>query len=164
MLELYGDRYWFDTEGNVYSRLKKVNGEPIKLKSTIDLSGYERYTLRDINRKQHTIFKHRLVLITNMVEPKEGQTEVNHKDKNILNNSLENLEWCTGDENRKHKFSTLRKPSKLRKLTNEDVKLLRDLYIPNERGFGQTSLAKKFGIAQSTVRDILNGKAYADVK
>ena len=164
MLEIFGDRYWFDTEGNVYSRLKKRDGIPIKMKPTIDLSGYQRYTLTDVNKKQHTVFKHRLVLITNMVIPKEGQTEVNHKDKNILNNSLENLEWCTGDENRKHKFSTLRKPSKLRKLTNEDVKLLRDLYIPNERGFGQTSLAKKFGIAQSTIRDILNREAYADVK
>ena len=162
MLELYGDRYWFDTEGNVYSRLKKVNGEPIKLKSTIDLSGYERYTLRDINRKQHTVFKHRLVLITNMVKPKEGQTEINHKDKNILNNSLDNLEWCTGEENRKHKFSTLRKPSPLRKLSNEDVKYIKEHYIRGSSEWGQTGLAKKFNVSQATIKDLLLGHLYKD--
>lgn len=160
MLEIFGNRYWFDTEGNVYSRFKKRNGIPLKLKPTIDLSGYQRYTLTDINKKQHTVFKHRLVLITNMVIPKEGQTEVNHKDKNILNNSLDNLEWCTGEENRKHKFSTLRKPSPLRKLSNEDVKYIKEHYIRGSSEWGQTGLAKKFNVSQATIKDLLLGHIY----
>lgn len=160
MLDIYGDRYWFDTEGNVYSRTKKVNGKPIKLKTTIDKDGYERYTLTDVNKIQHTVFKHRLVLIVNGIQPKEGQTEINHKDKNLSNNILSNLEWCTGEENRKHKFSTLVKPSKLRKLTNEDVVYIKEHYKKSSPIYGQCALARKFGVSQSTIRDILIGKYY----
>ncbi len=160
MLEIYGNRYWFDTDGNVYSRTKCINGEPVKLKATTDVYGYERYTLTDVNKVQHTVFKHRLVLIVNMIQPKEGQTEVNHKDKDLHNNALSNLEWCSGEENRKHKFSTFIKPSKLRKLSDEDVVYIREHYVKYSPTFGQYALARKFMVSQATIKDLLARKYY----
>lgn len=44
---------------------------------------------------------HRLVAEA-FLEPIDGKTEVNHKDGNKLNNSVENLEYVTRSENMKH--------------------------------------------------------------
>lgn len=160
MFEEYKNRYTFDKEGNVYSAVTYKEGKPLKIKSTIDPSGYERFTLKDIYGKQHTVFKHKLVLLINGVLPKEGQTEVNHKDKNILNNVLSNLEWCSGDENRKHKYSVLCKPSPLRKFDQETIKQIRLEYKKGSVDSNQYTLAKKYNCSQGTIGKILRKERY----
>ena len=44
---------------------------------------------------------HRLVAETFIDNPL-NKTQVNHKDENIENNNIENLEWVTDDENKMH--------------------------------------------------------------
>ena len=39
------------------------------------------------------------------IENAENKNEVNHKDKNVKNNNVSNLEWATSKENCKHKLS-----------------------------------------------------------
>jgi hypothetical protein len=46
---------------------------------------------------------HRLVLEAFCPIENSENYEVNHKDGNIKNNNLNNLEWCTGEENRQHR-------------------------------------------------------------
>ena len=55
------------------------------------------------NGKQHTFMIHRLIAIHFI--PNDNplfKNEVNHKNKNIFDYSIENLEWCTRSENMKH--------------------------------------------------------------
>lgn len=56
-------------------------------------NGYLRVNLR-LNRKQKTVYIHKLVAQAFVPNPK-SLTEVNHIDENKQNNNAENLEWCT---------------------------------------------------------------------
>ena len=64
-------------------------------------SGYYHIGLTNNNIRK-TIKVHRLVAIAFIPNP-ENKPEVNHKDKNKLNNSILNLEWMTHKENMQHK-------------------------------------------------------------
>ena len=157
--------YSIDKQGNVYSKKhKNKDGLPKQLKPWIDKYGYECYTLTAETRKKQNIFKHRLVLWINEIKPQNKyQTFVNHIDGNRLNNSIDNLEWCTRQENERHKYSTLQhRRLTLRKFTVEQVKQMRKEYQPNTRGrgFSIRGLAQKYGCATTTMRDILQYRTY----
>lgn len=63
----------------------------------IDTSGYEHVMLfSDGVRKDISV--HRLVALTFIPNP-NGLKYVNHKDENIRNNNVGNLEWCTNAYN-----------------------------------------------------------------
>ena len=62
------------------------------LSQHIDRRGYLRTAL-SLNGKQKLCAIHRLVAMTYIPNP-NNLPEVNHKDENKLNNSINNLEWC----------------------------------------------------------------------
>ena len=63
--------------------------------------GYLKVSLVSKNsKKDHLV--HRLVALEFLDNP-ENKTDVNHKDKNGLNNNLSNLEWMTRQENNIHR-------------------------------------------------------------
>lgn len=55
--------------------------------------GYLQVQLSNINKKRRHERVHRLVAETFIPNPL-GLLEINHKDKNKYNNSVDNLEWC----------------------------------------------------------------------
>lgn len=69
----------------------------------LESNGYLRQTL-SINNTHIQWSIHRLVAITYIPNPKNLPV-INHKDGNKLNNTVENLEWCTILHNNHHAIS-----------------------------------------------------------
>lgn len=55
---------------------------------------------------------HQIVLILSEIMPEEGDSEVDHIDRNPSNNSLSNLRWVSGSQNCKNRKTTGKVPFK----------------------------------------------------
>lgn len=77
----------------------RVNGRI--LKPTVKKRGYMDIILCKNSKKKH-YYVHRLVAIAFL--DGDVKEEVNHIDMNPSNNNLDNLEWVTSSENKKHRF------------------------------------------------------------
>jgi hypothetical protein len=67
-------------------------------------------------------YLHRLITIAFISNP-EKKEQVNHKDGNKLNNSLDNLEWMTNQENQIHKFKNGLGNNFTRKIIQYDLEM-----------------------------------------
>ena len=70
------------------------------MKTRFNNNGYERVNLNGTDK-----LVHRLVAEAYIDNP-DNLPEVNHKDKNRTNNSVNNLEWCTRQENVEYRDKT----------------------------------------------------------
>lgn len=98
----YEGIYKINKNGDVLS-LPSDNSYFYQLKTKRIFKGYEKITLCK-NGKGKSLFVHRLVAITFIPNP-ENKPHINHIDANKLNNSIDNLEWCTPLENVTHAIS-----------------------------------------------------------
>lgn len=105
----YEGLYKIGSNGDIirYPRLKIANGgrsimlPEKKLDFCCDGNYYPRVVLIK-DRKSKTFAMHRLMAVHFIPNDNPMRREVNHKNKNILDFSIENLEWCTRSENMKH--------------------------------------------------------------
>ena len=74
-------------------RIKSLISNGLILKQSLDKDGYCVVTLK---RKQFKV--HRLVAMTFIPNP-NNLPQVNHKDENKTNNTVDNLEWCDAKYN-----------------------------------------------------------------
>lgn len=90
------DRCVIGSDGRQIMRKGKL------LSPYITKKGYLKVALYLNNNGENTKFRiHRLVAETFIPNP-QNLPEVNHIDGNKINNSVTNLEWCTGEYNREH--------------------------------------------------------------
>lgn len=92
------------------------------------------------------------------IGPRPEGMEVNHLDGVKTNNALSNLEGCTRAENQRHAVShglaAMGERHHNFAITDETVAAIRAA----APGRSQRHLARQFGVAQSTVGDILAGR------
>jgi hypothetical protein len=93
----YEGLYEVNTEGNVHSLNYNRTGKVRELKPGITRHGYYYVILcKDGKKKLHTV--HRLVAEAFIDNP-ENKSQVDHKDRNKLNNKVDNLRWASHSEN-----------------------------------------------------------------
>lgn len=101
-----------------------------------------------INNKRKYCLVHRLVAITFIPNP-NNLPEVDHKDKNKINNNINNLCWCTRKDNLNHSYSTL-SPTRNYKL----ARLYKnDEFIGEFKGIAKAAryAHNKFGVSESAL-------------
>ncbi len=138
----YEGRYRVSNRGSVMSlAFGGRSGVTGFLKPSINSRGYH---FVDLSQRAHLV--HRLVMCAFVGT---SDLDVNHKDGNQQNNHLENLEYCTHQENLHHAVDTLGKYHG--RLTLDDVREIRLLL---SEGQSQKEIAKRFSITQSSVSTI----------
>ena len=91
-IEGYEGLYQISNKGRVKS-LKNNKTKKEKILKPINVKGYLKVDLYK-NKTRKNLLVHRLVANAFLTNP-HNLLEVNHKDENKQNNSVENLEWCT---------------------------------------------------------------------
>lgn len=110
--------------------------------------GYIRFDLCEYG-KRFVISAHRAVAEAFILKEK-GKYQVNHKDGNKENNTVENLEWCTQKENTRHAFTVLGvKPINRKKVRCIETGVVYDSAMDAER---------RTGISNSQINQCCKGK------
>lgn len=73
-------------------------------KTPLNSAGYPSVTL-NFHKTQTTMTVHRLVALA-FIPMVEGKAYINHIDGDKTNNRVDNLEWCTAEENINHAYSS----------------------------------------------------------
>ena len=137
-----------------------------EVKLNIGKTGYYVYTGGLGSRKLRKTFKLHKCLMEAFVPNIQNKPFINHKDGNKLNNSFDNLEWCTGKENVQHSYDTglrIEKTGAKRhgsKLTEEDVVFIKANYKPRDRKLGTRGMARKFNVDHKVIVDVLKNRKY----
>jgi hypothetical protein len=162
--------YYVTEDGIVYSKkyhpIQNKNCELKKLKPYFG-DGYLRNMLY-IDGKPKNYSIHRMVAECYIPNP-NNLPEVNHDDGDKTNNHISNLYWCTRSNNMKHAHQTglwdspKGESNGKSKLTEEQVKWIRQNYIPRHPEFGTRALGRKFNVKHSIISNIINNKRWRHI-
>lgn len=160
-MEIFKDINKFETKYQISNTGKVINKKTgLQLKPMYNKKGYQ-YVHLSINRyKSVKWYIHRLVGFHFIPNP-YNKPQINHKDGNPSNNNVDNLEWCTNDENQKHAvLNDLHfqgEKHKDSKFTNDSIKILPDLI---KSGFTLKMINKLTGVAIQNLYKIFKGKSW----
>lgn len=111
-----------------------------------------------------TLKIHRLIALHFIDNPEPIlYTEINHKDGNPSNNSIENLEWCSRSQNQKHRYDVLGHVGALSGRYNEKFSGSKDVYQFTMEGalirsFPSTREAARNGFSSNCVARCCRGE------
>jgi len=149
-----------------FGRLKSFAYKSTRiLRPHVGRGGYLRFTLNKKGKPKH-FFVHVLVAKMFIPNPK-NLPEVNHKFGVKFDNYFENLEWTTTSENQKHAVKmglrAYAKPYNV-KLTDEQVRYIRENYIPRDSKYGALAMSMQFNVSDACIRNVIHGITYKNVE
>lgn len=103
----------------------------------------KKYYRVHIGNKMHSV--HRLVALAFIPNP-DNLPEVNHKDGNKANNSVNNLEWTTGSQNVRHSVANGLSTTKLK---YDDIQNIKNLYASGK--YTYYDLAEMYNVSYSNI-------------
>lgn len=141
--EEHYEKYFITEEGKLFKFLKSSKTFK-EIKGSINPDGYLRVDLRDrINKKGKMFFMHNLM--ANVFLDYNG--EIDHIDRNKLNNNITNIRKTTRSENNLNKSKeNVRTKRKTYDRDIEDVRLLKEI------GLSNVKIAERLGITYQQVR------------
>lgn len=152
----YGGLYQVSNTGKVRDLKNHIKSVYKNNKGYVCLSLY-------YNRKTYHPTVHRLVAKAFILNPNNYE-QVNHKDCNKENNSVENLEWCNQRYNYNEGMKTFQYSKNeehyFAKLKNSDIPIIYELY---KLGFTRVTVAKIFSINPSSLEAIEKGISYREL-
>lgn len=92
----FSNDFYVDTEGNVF------DSSGTKRNTCVNGDGYITVNIKTSENLWITFGVHRLVALTHIERKGFDENQVNHRDLNITNNSVTNLEWVTCLQNNVH--------------------------------------------------------------
>ncbi len=159
-VEGYNGDYLISNHGRIYSEKSKIY-----LKTAVSKKGYVHSCLC-FNGKQRTFTVHKLVGIHFLYKP-DWADQINHLDRNKMNNHYSNLEWTNNKLNIAHAFKTgvpsaNRKGERnsMSKLSEDEI---REIIILKNNKIKGKFIAEKFGITPGHVYRIANGERWSHI-
>lgn len=153
----YEGYYQVSSLGRIRSigRIKKI------LRFIVEKKGYLAVSLCvSYQRKIFTV--HRIVANVFIPNPL-GLSDVNHKNGNKKDNSLNNLEWLSHKDNVRHAMETgITNYIHRSKLTEDDVLNIDRLYFVEK--WNMQDISKMYGMEVRSIRNILKRKIWKHVK
>lgn len=154
------DGYFVSEIGEVYStkvpRVLRdqgyIRGIMHEMSPNEDKRGYLKLGLCTNDGKRHFHRVHRLVA-TAFIPNANNYPVVNHKDGDVQNNTVDNLEWCTSQYNTVHAYKNLNAGRNIRvKLTNRQTNETLIFYSIKE-------CARYLNMSGTHINNLLLGKA-----
>lgn len=152
--------YLADDQGFIYSVDYKRTGKLKVIKPSLEGGYYQSMFKRD-DGKYCTVKIHKLIALAYYGEREKGK-EINHINGIKTDNRPINLEYCTRSENCQHSFDMgLQKAKRgalngMAKLTEAQVKEIREIAANGGRYWGRNKLARKYGVTAKHLQDIAN--------
>ena len=119
------------------------------------------------NGKSKTTPVHTLVAKTFISNP-DNLSTINHIDGIKFNCHVSNFEWLTVADNNRHAHQTglvkTGTENSRAKLTAEQVKEIRNIFILGDNEYGYRPLARKYSVNRLTIKKIVDGKTYKNVE
>lgn len=166
----YEGQYQVSNLGRVKSLKRKLNSGRTVSEKILNSSNKKKtqdgYLMVALAGKTFRI--NRLVATAFIPNP-DNKLVVNHIDGNKENNKADNLEWATISENMLHAYRCGLKTAMIgeenpnAKLTKDQVKAIRNEYVPYSQQYGSNALAKKYNVSNVTITNIVNYKTYKNV-
>lgn len=154
---------WPEYEVSNLGRVRRVETgrvrSPILMKST----GYLVVSMSRPGGDRKLAAIHRLVAFAFLGHPPAEGMQVNHKDSDRANPSLENLEWVTVSQNISHGYTHGRcnatgAANGHSKLTDAAVVDIRRLARPDRSN--AIALAERFNVSKATIYDVVSGRTW----